>query len=210
MWEVPEWEGGQLCQVFSFIPTDLTEVIDCLISFEGFHPFCCIAESAVLWPLWSLNRFRTLLKGTLRWPRGRIKPKPSVWGDDLGSQWPARLFLLPRSASALNRMAFWKNYPIDNAPFCGDFRLSYTDWCSVRTSCWILRTDQVLYGSSILMRGRYPSRRAEDPNVNIAPCQIRDVFYLGTHGGTGGAEWYQSTSLHLVYSGASSLWKYPN
>lgn len=33
------------------------------------------------------------------------------------------------------------------------------------------------------MQGRYPSHRAEDPNVNIAPCQIRDVFCLGTHGG---------------------------
>ncbi len=38
------------------------------------------------------------------------------------------------------------------------------------------------------MRGRCPSHRAEDPNVNIAPCQIRDLFNLGTHGSTEAAE----------------------
>lgn len=49
---------------------------------------------------------------------------------------------------------------------------------------WLMQCADILlnmYGSSILMRGRY--HRAEHPNVNIAPCQIRDVFCLGTHGG---------------------------
>lgn len=44
------------------------------------------------------------------------------------------------------------------------------------------------YGNSILMRARYPSRRARDSNVNIGPCQIRVVFSFGTHGSMGGAQ----------------------
>lgn len=81
--------------------------------------------------------------------------------------------MLPLNTCTFSQMAFWKNYPIDCAPFCGDFSLSHTDRCSVRTSCRTRRTDKVLYGSSILMRGYYPSHRAEDPNVNTVRAKLQ-------------------------------------
>lgn len=120
--------------------------------------------------------------------QGGIKPKPSFWGTSSVagsqcscSQWNGILDELPdRSCSILRGFSF-----------------ELTERCSVGTSCRTQRTDQVSLGCSILMRGRYPSHRAEDANVKIGPCQIRDVLRLGTLCGAGGAEGLNDTGPPL-------------
>lgn len=98
-------------------------------------------------------------------------------------------------------MAFWQNYLLNNARFCGDFCLRFTDWCSVMISCWKQRIDQVLDSSSILMRGRCPSHRAHDPNVNIALAKL-ETCSIWVHVEAG--EWLKGwmASIHPFTPGA--------
>lgn len=91
--------------------------------------------------------------------------------DNLSGQRPVRHFLLPRSARFHSQWHFRRIIRSIMLRFEGIFCLSYTDWCSVRSFCWIQRTGQV-YRRSILMWACYPSHRAQDPNVNIAPAKL--------------------------------------